>query len=374
MINLPRLDGSGPRLPASGSGQGAPTPPAPVAPVAGTHAAGDTPQEAFQRLNQIALAQLTLGKSLQADVLSRVDERTFLLKLSDGTHQSAVRAGLPDGLRAGDTLQLRLVALVPRPTFLLLDGADGGSAPTSLSHGARLIDLALQQGRSDAGAAAIAGKSPLLAANSNPDARQLAGTLQQALAGSGLFYESHLRQWSQGRRTLAQLQQEPQASLAHAGGARPAAGAGAAEQQIDIVSAWTNEAARSSHEADNRLLQLVGQQLHALENQRLTWMGELVPNLPLHWTVQEESEQQHEAEAQPEAPTRWTSTLKLELPSLGKIDATLHLEGGSLRLKIAAADASTQRLLHTQGGFLADALDVAGMQLDALLVQAAPQP
>src|SRR5690606_31587234 len=136
------------------------TPPAPVAPVAGTHAAGDTRQEAFQRLNQIALAQLPLGKSLQADVLSRVDERTFLLKLSDGTHQSAVRAGLPDGLRAGDTLQLRLVALVPRPTFLLLDGADGGSAPTSLSHGARLIDLALQQGRSDAGAAAIAGKTP----------------------------------------------------------------------------------------------------------------------------------------------------------------------------------------------------------------------
>src|SRR5690606_22158533 len=40
---------------------------------------------------------------------------------------------------------------------------------------------------------------------------QLAMALSQAMQGSGLFYESHLRDFAFGQRTLAQMQSEPQA-------------------------------------------------------------------------------------------------------------------------------------------------------------------
>lgn len=374
MINVPRLDGSGPRLPTSGGGQAAPSPPTPVTPVAASHVAGDIRQETFHRLNQIALAQLPLGKGLQAEVLSRLDERTFLLKLTDGTHQSAVRAGLPEGMRAGDTLQLRLVAIAPRPTFLLLDGAEGGSTPTLLSSGARMIDQALQHSRHDANAAAIAGKTPLLSAGANPDARQLAGSLQQALATSGLFYESHLRQWANGRRSLAQVQQEPQATLGNATGLGRTATTATAPQQVDIVSSWAAETAQAGNDANSRLLQLVGQQLHTLENQRLSWHGELWPGQRMEWAVEEEPRKQEEPNDVAEESARWTSTLKLELPSLGKVAVILQLDTGRLRLHIEAADPNTRQTLKTQGDFLADALDVAGMQLEALTVRSEPAP
>jgi len=41
----------------------------------------------------------------------------------------------------------------------------------------------------------------------------LAATLARTVAGSGLFYESHLQQYAAGTRTLAQMVQEPQAGL-----------------------------------------------------------------------------------------------------------------------------------------------------------------
>lgn len=44
----------------------------------------------------------------------------------------------------------------------------------------------------------------------------LAATLARTVAGSGLFYESHLQQYAAGTRTLAQMVQEPQAGLASA--------------------------------------------------------------------------------------------------------------------------------------------------------------
>lgn len=44
----------------------------------------------------------------------------------------------------------------------------------------------------------------------------LAATLARTVAGSGLFYESHLQQYAAGTRTLAQMVQEPQAGLSSA--------------------------------------------------------------------------------------------------------------------------------------------------------------
>ena len=69
---------------------------------------GDPRQEAFQR----SLAG-SLGKSMQGEVLSRLTDGSFLVKVA-GT---SARMLLPPGAAPGQQVPLTLVALSPRPTF-----------------------------------------------------------------------------------------------------------------------------------------------------------------------------------------------------------------------------------------------------------------
>lgn len=189
---LPRADIAGTRPAATVE------PPTPV--TAGAHAR----QEIFSRL-----AQITLGKQLQAEVLSRFDDGSFLVRVAD----TRTRMNLPSGTRAGDALTMTLLAHAPRPTFLLESGP--GSAPAQLSSAGRLIDRLLQQAQREGASAAIAGKTPLLSSPAllatPADAPRVAAALHDAIAHSGVFYESHAEEWLDGRRTTAALLREPQA-------------------------------------------------------------------------------------------------------------------------------------------------------------------
>lgn len=99
-----------------------------------------------------------------------------------------------------------------------------------LSPAARLIGALLAEWP-DAGP--LRATAPLWPSARQPaNAATLAGALAQAVDRSGLFYESHLREFVAGTRTLAQLAQEPQArwaapavQLQHGGAAAQAAAA-----------------------------------------------------------------------------------------------------------------------------------------------------
>jgi len=124
---------------------------APVYPV------GDLRQQAFQR----ALAG-QLGRTLQADVLARLDDGSFVVKVAD----QAARIPLPPATQVGARVPLTLVALQPRPTFQV--GA-GGDAPVFAEAGlppapGAAVDaapLAYVEGRA---AAALSRNAALLAA------------------------------------------------------------------------------------------------------------------------------------------------------------------------------------------------------------------
>src|SRR5690606_39237858 len=90
--------------------------------IAPATAAGDGRQEAFDRLNQMAL-----GKEFQAQVLSRLANGSYLIKVDD----ALANVKLPPGTKAGDTLELTLLATQPRPTFLLGRGEAGATASLS---------------------------------------------------------------------------------------------------------------------------------------------------------------------------------------------------------------------------------------------------
>lgn len=85
------------------------------------------------------------------------------------------------------------------------------SAVARLSFAARIISAVLADLEVDVGP--VRGQGPVWAPRQQPAGPVLAGSLAHTVSNSGLFYESHLAQFAQGHRTLAQMAQEPQAAL-----------------------------------------------------------------------------------------------------------------------------------------------------------------
>lgn len=166
----------------------------PTAPV------GDVRQEVADRFGQASL-----GKLFQAQVLSRLTDGSFAVKVADTT----VRMNLPAGMQVGDGLDLTLVSVQPRPTFLL-ENQPGGKADASLSNAGKLINNVLQAAQKEGAPTALVGKTPIVP-SSAASPTQVATALKDTLAFSGLFYESHVAQWASGERPLADLMREPQA-------------------------------------------------------------------------------------------------------------------------------------------------------------------
>lgn len=75
----------------------------------------------------------------------------------------------------------------------------------------------------------VRGAAPLWPSAQAPAGTVLAGALAQTVSGSGLFYESHLLEFANGLRTLAQLAEEPQVRLTQP--AMPAKAGAASVQQ-----------------------------------------------------------------------------------------------------------------------------------------------
>src|SRR5437764_3785697 len=122
--------------------------------------AGDPRQQAFQR----SLAA-QLGQTMQAEVLSRLNDGSFVVRVGD----MAARMPLPQNAQVGQQLPLTLVALTPRPTFQLETAkgpafAEAAPAPGEGAHAqaaaGQSAPLAYLEGKD---AAALTRSSALLA-------------------------------------------------------------------------------------------------------------------------------------------------------------------------------------------------------------------
>ena len=329
--------------------------PLPVRPAAPLERAGDARLDAFQR----TLATM-LGSQVPVSVLARMQDGSFMVRVAD----TPVRMALPPGTQPGAQLSMTVLAASPQPTFGLGDAtlqgkliplsanaaalAAGVAAATTplfssdahanaadLSSAARLLGQIL---KSAAGAppAALHGTVPL-APGGAPDPAQLAGQLQQAVAKSGLFYESHLAQWADGQRPLAELMAEPQAHKAP--GTPP---------------------------TDPATAQLINQQLATQESSQLVWQGRLGPDQPLRWEVRREEDDKSSRDRDGDAPG-WQSSLRLRFALLGEVEASVSLRGTQLHIELLAApDAAGQ--LRTSAPRLQEALAAAGNELAALRI------
>lgn len=360
---------------------------------------GDAQQEAFSRLSL-----LQLGKEFQAQVLSRLADGNYLVKIDD----AVAGMKLPPGTQTGDILDLTLLATEPRPTFLLGKANDVSTA--SLSQGARLIANMLQLAQEDGAApTAIIGRTPLLAKPDAP-AAHIANILRQAVMFSGLFYESHVAQWATGTRPLTELLHEPPAKLLNPVPAEhpehpaqnpppnvnaPPLTTRAAEldKLLANVREWVDgkraladvlqerkgtlsepgkigtPVSRQDAAINTEGAKLLSLQLDALEQRRIVWQGELFPGQPFEWEIADDTPRgRHEQEAG-DTVQSWQSTVRFSLPVLGAVSATVKLTGEHVQVHVRAADARTAATLRSHGKLLAQALDAAGSTLDALLVK-----
>lgn len=362
---------------------------------------------------------------IPADLPELRQGQTFTARIQDVLPDNTYRAlvagkqitlQLPDGAKTGDSLELVVIDRTPRAIIARLAGdanaatGTGQAYPfTNLSRAGQMIgQLLLAEGETPQPAALNRGQ-PLLA-QPPASAAELAPALQKAVVQSGLFYEAHQAQWAAGRLPTAQLLREPQglrstpAAFAEQGMTPPAPGRGggatpapgtaearaggtaatiappgateagtAAPPPMTLMqtlfgggeearpAAAAPAAVAATQTVPEELRPLVQQQLDAAATQRLVWHGEVWPNQAMDWELVREDERR--AAGEEAENTAWRTSLRLDMPNLGHVEAVLRLTATGMHLALSAPDDAGARRLRAASPQLATALDAAGVPL-----------
>lgn len=289
-------------------------------------------------------AQFVKGKEYQAQVLSKLEDGTYSVKVKlDGELKDAlVRIDLGKSVadmaaKPGQTLMLRYLYASPVPTFLSLSTTNNATGSiTEISATAKFIGNILNQashegvtGRYEANA--IVTQTP-------GNSQIVAHDLKHAIKTSGLFYESHLNDFINNNHTLTSIRQEPQ------------------------------------NQANVQLTSLVSQQLTLLENQHISWQGQVWAGQKMDLDVyfksdyDETTQQQFAAKQEAIEKRPIYSEMTLHLPSLGKVTAKLSLSDGRMRIGLLAEQGQAMSMLKDHKQVLAKSIEKNGQQLDALTI------
>ncbi len=194
-------------------------------------------------------------------------------------------------------------------------------------------------------AATVALRQPLFVAVSGgaPSGVTLAGELARAVENSGLFLESHLVSWVQGKRPLQQVQAESRALLADAVAASP-----------PDPQAWEDQ--RAALQAD------------AMQQQAFALRGQAWPGQGFRLEIAQDGGRGRAA-AGPAPPAGvFTATLSMALPNLGAIHAKIRVAASAVGVEMESSNAAA---LRETLGALASALDARGLTVAQLTVHGA---
>jgi hypothetical protein len=258
--------------------------------------------------------------------------------------------------------------------------ASNGKPTVSISETARFLGALLEKAsgspgqRSPAQLAQIGG--PLLA-GPPADTKELSQVLRNALSQSGLFYESHQAQWVTGERPLADLLREPQGKLSKPDPAsasrihRPATEESQVLRQApvqrdaDMQPAAKTAAPTSPMHPDT--VQIVQQQLQALDSRQLAWNGQVWQGQTLEWLVEERDARRDNGGADDQAT--WYTSLRLKMPRLGSVSATLTLLPQGVRINLNAAESGAVAMMSGALGDLRAAFEARGLPLLGIAVE-----
>jgi hypothetical protein len=300
---------------------------------------------------------------------------------------------------------------------------------------AELLSSGGKEGSPRAEPAPLSQARPLFAAMTGK-AADLAPILKEALAKSGMFYEAHQARWIEGKGSLAALLSEPQgrfspalqALLARERGetttarapslstARPEEGVSAktltaTPTAIGDKAAAHQQTATSAHAASNvtarategeivtkntaannattqtggavrvgmgqavatELAPLVRQQLEALASNTYVWQGQIWPGQVMNWEIVEEDGEQGRQEDN--EASRWVTRLRLKLPRLGQLEATLKFTGGrNIEIFLQTEDDAARARLMADNAGLRRGFETSGLALTLLNIARHAQP
>jgi hypothetical protein len=311
--------------------------------------------------------KLEVGQHVQATVQAKVAADVFQVKVANQTMQMQ----LPAFVRPGDLITLQVVSLQPRLTFSFAASVNPLSTSEQLGSTARMLSSLSQQPIRQDYVPPTRREPLLIGERAAPDTSQLAGRLQQSLNHSGLFYESHQAQWIAGTRTTPQLMQEPQNLF------RPQVALSAAQSATSQAAMATPVSLLAGAESSPRmptipehLQPLVQQQLQALENKQVVWMGQAWQGQDMHWEVREEDTRSGK---EGEDAKQWVTELHLDLPKLGGVTARLSMNGNAVSLKFEVADEQTARTMGAATEQLVASLTAHGVPVLQTLIERTPE-
>lgn len=349
------------------------------------------PVQSAQQVSDV-LSDLVPGQRILAEIQALLPNGTYRAVVG----QRDITLALPFSAKSGDSLELEVTESDGKLNlaFVANRGEAAAKAPanavaTTLSQTGRLIGDILA-GVDDHGKkappAALNSNQPLLAAPPENGA-DLVPLLKEALSKSGMFYEAQQARWVAGKTNSEALFAQPQGKLSPAlqdGAAFPAnaqtTSAAATHLTTDGSTAVTANAVRDDSlpttvqkahsETQNtavpkEILPLVQQQLDALATQNYVWQGQAWPGQPLHWEIREEGEKREKGSE--EEAARWQTRLQLTLPSLGGIEATIHLRSArEVSISLVAESATSLDALNNAANRLRQQFEAAGLTLGAL--------
>lgn len=309
------------------------------------------------------------GQRLNVLVLANLPNGRFQVQVGD----MMLDMNLPRNTQPGENIELTFVSNQPRLTFVLSrdlppaapSGAAGGKPDVTLSDTARFLGALIQKiaDQSDQ-SVAVAKASPLLS-SAPADTKEFSSVLRNALSQSGLFYESHQAQWVAGERKLTDLLLEPQGRLP-VGNMAP----DAVDLQFRALPA-TSPVDGAVSQGNTKLpvhmeaLSLVQQQLQTLDTRQMVWQGQVWPGQTMEWRV-EERHARESVSAEPDMP-RWQTSLRLQLPRLGNVQASLSFMPQGLRVELKA-DETTVPIMKGAQGRLRASMESSGLHLLGLTV------
>lgn len=342
------------------------------------------PVAAAQKVADV-LSGLVPGQRILAEISSLLPNGSYRAVVA----QRDVTLALPFSAKPGDTLELEVaesdgkitLAFVANRTDNSAAKANLESVSTSLSPAGKLIGTLMNEiggeGRK-APPVPLNGSAPIL--NTMPDtAADIAPILKQALTQSGMFYESHQARWVAGQLPTEALRQEPQGKLSPLptpGTADQAPGIKTGDIQstntISIATAApaaaTDQATPTTNRIPHELTPLVQQQLDGLSTQNFAWQGQIWPGQEMWWEIGEDGK--HTNAQNDEESQKWQTRLKLSLPVLGQIEATLNLNaGGEVSISLFAGNEASEAQLRNASSLLTSQFEAAGLHLTQLSLQ-----
>lgn len=317
-------------------------------------------------------AQWVPGQRLTAMVLASLPNGRFQVQVGD----MALDMNLPRNTQPGDQVELTFVSNQPRLTFALtrdLPVAAGNNLPVdakpqvNLSDSVRYLGALLQKisDHAETQAAPLNKAAPVLS-GAPSDIKEFAASLRNTLSQSGLFYESHQAQWVAGERKLTDLLQEPQGKLSVL---NPVTGTEGTQKNAPVSmqsdSLLVQSTSRMPVHAE--AVTLVQQQLQTLDSRQLVWQGQVWQGQPMEWRVEERGAREG-GQGEVEMP-HWQTSLRLQLPRLGDVQATLAFTPQGLRIDLKAADAGTAEAMRGAQDKLRSSMEASGLNVLAMSVE-----